>query len=72
MYAMTVGQRCTLRIFFQDLTFTKLEVKTIKPLPVGGQKLKLIPRETEADQTLQVVKSLILKGWPNDKSDLPL
>ena len=44
----------------------------IKPLPVSDQKLKGIQRETEADQTLQVVKSLILTGWPNDKSNLPL
>ena len=36
------------------------------------QKLKEIQRETEADQTLQVVKPLILKGWPDDKIDLPL
>ena len=47
-------------------------VNMIKSLPVSDQKLKGIQRETDADQTLQVVKSLILKGWPNDKSDLPL
>ena len=42
-------------------------VSMVKLLPVSE-----IQRETEADQTLQIVKSLILKGWPNDKSDLPL
>ena len=36
------------------------------------QKLKEIQRETEADQTLEVVKPLILKGWSDEKSDLPL
>ena len=46
-------------------------VNMIKPLPVSDQKLKEIQRETETDQTLQVVKSLILKGWPNEKNDLP-
>ena len=44
----------------------------VKLLPVSDQTLCKIQRETEADQTLQVVKSLILKGWPNDRSDLPL
>ena len=44
----------------------------IKPLPVIDQKPKEIQRETEVDKTPQVVRSLILKGWPNDKSDLPL
>ena len=34
------------------------------------QETKKNPERT--DQTLQVLKSLILKGWPNDKSDLPL
>ena len=47
-------------------------VNMIKPLPVSDQKLKEIQRETEAEQNLQVAKSLILKGWPNDNSDLPL
>ena len=47
-------------------------VNMVKLLPARDQKLSEIQRETEADQTLQVVKSLILKGWPNDKSDLPL
>ena len=44
----------------------------VKLLPVSDQTLSEIQRETEADRTLQVVKSLILKGWPNDRSDLPL
>ena len=47
-------------------------VNMVKLLPVSDQKLSEIQRETKADQTLQVVKSLILKGWPNDKSDLLL
>ena len=46
-------------------------VNMVQSLPVSDQKLKEIQRETEADQTLQVVKSLILKGWPNDKCELP-
>ena len=46
-------------------------VKMIKRLPVSDQKLKEIQREIEAEKTPQVVRSLILKGWPNDKSDLP-
>ena len=44
----------------------------IKLLPVSEQKLAEIQKETEADQTLQAVKSMILKRWPNDKKELPL
>ena len=47
-------------------------VNMIKLLPVSEQKLAEIQKETEGDQTLQVVKSMILKGWPNDKKELPL
>ena len=47
-------------------------VNMVKLQPARDQKLSEIQRETEADQTLQVVKSLILKGRPNDKSDLLL
>ena len=46
-------------------------VNMVQSLPVSDQKLKEIQRETKADQTLQVVKSLILKGWLNDKCELP-
>jgi hypothetical protein len=41
-------------------------------LPILNQGEQEIQRETEKDETLQVVKFMILKGWPNDKSQLPL
>ena len=47
-------------------------VNMIKLLPASEQKLAEIQKETEADRTLQVVKSMILTGWPNDKKGLPL
>ena len=47
----------------------EFELVNIKVLSVSDQKLKEIQRETETDQTPQVVKSLILKGWPNEKND---
>lgn len=42
----------------------------VKALPMSDRKIQEIRQET--DQTLQVVKSLILKGWPDDKGDLPV
>lgn len=42
----------------------------VNHLPISNQKIQEIRQETEADQALQVVKSLILKGWPDDKGDL--
>ena len=47
-------------------------VNMVNLLPITNQKKQEIQQETEADQTLQIVKSLIIKGWPNDKSQLPL
>ena len=47
-------------------------VNMVKALPISDRKIQEIRQETDTDQTLQVVKSLILKGWPDDKGDLPL
>ena len=47
-------------------------VNMVKTLPINQKKQEEIRQETEADQALQVLKSLILKGWPDDKSDLPI
>ena len=42
----------------------------VKALPISDRKIQEIRQETDTDQTLQVVKSLILKGWPDDKGNL--
>lgn len=47
-------------------------VNMVNLLPITDQRKEEIHRETKTDQTLQIVKSLILKGWPNDKRQLPL
>ena len=70
---------------FHKYTFGRSDHKMLEPIPKKDnidarsecgarmyQKLKEIQRETEADQTLEVVKPLILKGWSDEKSDLPL
>ena len=47
-------------------------VNMVKTLPINQKRLEEIRQETEADQALQVLKSLILKGWADDKNDLPI
>lgn len=46
-----------------------LQVNTvISCLPVSDEKKVVFERETAKDETLQIVKQLILKGWPTRKS----
>ena len=47
-------------------------VNMVKTLPINQKRLEEIRQGTEADQALQVLKSLILKGWSDDKNDLPI
>ena len=43
----------------------------IKFLPISEERLLHIRRETEMDESLQVLKAVIQRGWPEDKSALP-
>ena len=40
-------------------------------LPISDERLTAIRVETEADVTLQLLKETILRGWPNNKHDVP-
>ena len=82
-YSIDVHYECGTKMYIADLlsraylpevgSEDRKEFKLVNMVKlVSDQKLSEIQRETEAGQTLQVVKSLILKRWPNDKSDLPL
>ena len=46
-------------------------VNAIQFLPIGQGKLQKFRVETEQDDTLQALKTTILKGWPEDKSNVP-
>ena len=41
-------------------------------LPISEARLQQIQRETEQDALLQVLKTVIQHGWPEDKSTRPL
>ena len=41
-------------------------------LPISEARLLQIQRETEQDESLQVLKAVIQHGWPENKSTLPL
>ena len=43
----------------------------IKYLPVLEERLLQIQGDTEADESLQVLKDVIQKGWPEHNSNVP-
>ena len=47
------------------------EINMIEALSIDEDKIKRLQSHTREDQTLQIVKSVILRGWPDDKSDVP-
>ena len=72
------------RMFLADMLFRaylpsgaqiESEFETINMmnyLPISEARLQQIQRETEQDALLQVLKTVIQHGWPEDKSTLPL
>ena len=40
-------------------------------LPVSTSRLQEIQQATEDDENLQALKAIILRGWPDDRSQLP-
>ena len=46
-------------------------INMMKYLPVPEERLLLIQKDTEADESLQVLKAVIQKGWPEHKSNVP-
>ena len=40
-------------------------------LPISDQRLQEIRKETEKDETLQILKSVILQGWPSERHEAP-
>ena len=47
------------------------EVNVIDTLSMGEDKITRLQSHTRDDQTLQIVKSVIQQGWPDDKSSVP-
>ncbi|XP_060083464.1 uncharacterized protein K02A2.6-like [Ylistrum balloti] len=52
---------------------TKLEddYEVLSVSAVSDEKFNKISKETEKDPSLKIVKSLILLGWPDNRSDVP-
>ena len=44
----------------------------MKYVPVSEGKLLLIQQDTEADESLQVLKTVIQNGWPEHRSNVPI
>ena len=50
-------------------TYSEFEaVNVVQFLPIGQERLEKFRLETERDGTMQVLKTTILKGWPEEKS----
>ena len=63
------------RAYLPSGTQIESEFETINMmnyLPISEARLQQIQRETEQDALLQVLKTVIQHGWPEDKSTLPL
>ena len=43
------------------------QINTVSFLPISEARLTDIQRESEADETLQLIKPIILQRWPEDK-----
>ena len=55
--------------FLQDEN--EFETMNMKYLPVLEERLPQIQQDTKADDSLQVLKAVIQKGWPEHKSNVP-
>ena len=63
------------RAYWPSSTQDDAEFETInmfKSLPISEQRLQQLRRETEMDESLQVLKAVIQRGWPEGKSALPV
>ena len=78
--SMSVAQTCTwpihsLRAYLlMTLHLTGAEFENINTflfLPVSTSRLREIQQAIEDDEILQVLKAIILRGWPDDRSQLP-
>ena len=47
------------------------EVNMVNFLPIRDERLEQIKQETERDDTLQVLKKVIIMGWPENRTKLP-
>ena len=46
------------------------QINAIKHLPIGQSTLQKLCVSTDADNTMQVLKEMILNGWPDSKADV--
>jgi hypothetical protein len=46
-------------------------VNMVRFLSIGDERLSKLKEETEKDDNLQKLKTVIMRGWPNDKHQVP-
>ncbi|XP_033096924.1 uncharacterized protein LOC117101151 [Anneissia japonica] len=48
-----------------------IEIKAVQYLPASKERLLQIKQETESDETLQLLKQIIIDGWPTQEQEVP-
>ena len=61
------------RAYLPDTTGSMIptEVNSIEALSLGEDKVKRLQTHTKDDQTLEIVKTVIQQGWPEERSKTP-
>ena len=47
-------------------------VNYMESLPYAGEQLELLKSHTDEDTALQLLKTMIIKGWPEKRADVPV
>ena len=47
-------------------------VNMVQYLPIRPERLQQLKTETESDEALQLLKTVIRDGWPEEKHELPI
>ena len=46
-------------------------INAVSHLRIREERLKQLKSATEADETIQTLKTVILKGWPDTRQEIP-
>ena len=46
-------------------------VNAVKHLPISTERMAMLKNHTERDETLQTLKQVILRGWPDTRDEVP-
>ena len=80
IYATTLARKWSSQIYYQvhscQLTQSEPaieyeEVTMVSFLPIRDERVELFRKATSEDETLQMLKTTIITGWPDARSKVP-